>query len=329
MKLGVVIVTYQSADRLGVCLDACLQFQESLEAGVLVVDNHSSDNWLDQVKARPGVRWIANSQNLGFAAAVNAGVRALVAAEAVLVMNPDVVLESSPGILAEQLADPSVGAVAGQLLGADGQPQTGFQVRNFPTPAALCFEALGVNRIWRGNPVNRNYRCLDDALTSPCDVEQPPAACLLVRRQAWLVCGGFDEAFFPVWFEDVDFCKRLDRLGWRIRFTPKFRAAHAGGHSFTSLGWGTRQLYWYGNLLRYSSRHFATPAKLAVCASVAVGLVPRVATGIVSERSFQPLGVYAKVLRLIGAYLRRGPAIAGPAQNSSRAVVGGCGSSGP
>ena len=86
-------------------------------------------------------------------------------------------------------------------------------------------------------------------------MEQPAGACLLVKRSVWEAVGGFDEGFYPLWFEDVDFCLRLHARGWRIVYEPRARFRHAGGHSLTALGASEQQLYWYWNLLRYFRKH--------------------------------------------------------------------------
>lgn len=313
MNIAAVVISYNSAPHIGPCLDSCLAFQSSFASGITVVDNASTDHTLAEVRRRPAVAILANTTNLGFAAAVNQGFAHAPDADAVLVLNPDVVLLQPPAELHRELTQPHVGAAAGLLLDATGAPQTGFHARRFPTPAALAFEVLGLNRIWPGNPVNTRYRCLDLDLSKPIDVDQPPAACLLIRREAWLAAHGMDEGFYPVWFEDVDFMRRLATLGWRARFTPHFRAQHAGGHSFTGIGWGARQLYWYGNLLRYGVRHFRKLSCSVIGGSIVLGLVPRTVTGMFLQRSCRPLGTYAKVVRLVLIYLWTGRA---PAQSS-------------
>ncbi|MBI5083505.1 MAG: glycosyltransferase [Acidobacteria bacterium] len=325
MRLGAVIIGFNSAAQIGACLDSCLRYSSEFPAGIVVIDNASTDETAPLAR-REGVNVVVNCANRGFAAAVNQGFHLLADAEAVLVLNPDVVLLSSPAVLARELADPRTGAVAGMLLGSDGRPQAGFQARRFPTAAALAFESLGLNRLWAGNPVNRHYRCLDLNPRLPAAVEQPPAACLLIRRAAWLQVGGFDEGYFPVWFEDVDFLERLAAAGWIARYTPIFQARHAGGHSVSSVGWGTRQLYWYGSLLRYISRRFRAPARWLVGGCVVVGLVPRTVTGMFLQRSIQPLLVCDKVMRLAGVYLWNGRAAA-RLQERRRQAVEECGPS--
>jgi len=296
--VGIVIVTYNSQDVIGDCLDACLRL-----AGVriVVVDNHSQDATVDQVKRRPSVRLIANPSNRGFAAACNQGIAHL-NTRFVLLLNPDAVLLSGLQDLAEAVGQASVAAAGGRLLNADGSPQTGFHVRGFPTAWTLSFEALGLNRLWPGNPVNRNYRP-QIANEEQREVDQPAGAFLMVRKAAWELIGGFDESFHPVWFEDVDFCKRLRQEGLRILYVPAAVARHQGGHSANRLSWTSRQLYWYGSLLKYAAKHFTTSSRRAVSLAVAVACIPRAIAGVLLQRTLLPVTVYSKVMWLAGKNL--------------------------
>ena len=85
-------------------------------------------------------------------------------------------------------------------------------------------------------------------MASAC-VEQPAGAFFMFRRSGWEQLGGFDENFWPVWFEDVDFCARLRSAGFVLRYQPEARATHAGGHSVGRIPLGLRERYWYGSLL--------------------------------------------------------------------------------
>lgn len=324
MKTGAVIVTYNSACEIGACLDACQSQRDAFGAGIVVVDNASADGTAAEVRRRAGIQFIENSENRGFAAAVNQGFRALPDADAILVLNPDTHLLASPAALLDALAaDPSTGAAGGTLTGDSGQPQTGFQVRRFPTPASLCFETLGLNRLFPRNPVNRRYRAADLDLTKPAWNVQPPGACLMIRTTAWRSAGGFDERFHPLWFEDVDFLARLTASGWRVAYVPEFRARHKGAHSIGSLRGSARHLYWYGNLIRYSSLHFGAAGRLLICGAVVAGVLPRTVTGMLRERSIQPAAVYGRLVRLALTYLwreKRPSPLTDPVSRRSRSV---------
>src|SRR5712692_10276389 len=223
--VGIVIVTHNSGEEIGACLDAAMR----TGAEIVVVDNASDDGSASQVTKR-GLRLITNVSNRGFAGGVNQGVQAL-ATPFILLLNPDAVIQMGIDVLRETCSAPQVAAVGGMLVDERGQPQVGFMLRRFPTAAALCFEALLINRLWPRNKVNWQYRCLDLDHTAPSEVEQPAGAFLMFRRSAWEAVGGLDESFHPLWFEDVDFLKRIKDRGYRIYYEPKAVAKHTGGHS--------------------------------------------------------------------------------------------------
>ncbi|HEU0122927.1 MAG TPA: glycosyltransferase family 2 protein [Bryobacteraceae bacterium] len=266
-----LIVTYNSAEFIGAAVRSCLR----QEIPVLVVDNGSQDGTTAAIPADPRVQVIANTHNLGFAGGVNQGVRVR-EAELYLLLNPDVELLDPIAPLVNAIQENGHSASTGLLVDSTGEPQKGFSFRRFPTASILAFEVLGLNRIWPSNPVNRRYRCLDLDMMEPREVEQPAGACLLFRRSDWALLDGFDERFHPVWFEDVDFCRRLKFTGAKIWFTPLVRVLHHGGHSVQKIELGCRQRFWYGSLLKYAAKHFPPLSRRLVAVTVAVAAVPRV-----------------------------------------------------
>jgi len=290
--IGIIIVTYNSAAEIGACLEAAL----ASGAETIVVDNASRDGTIAEV-ARRGVRLIANSENRGFAGAVNQGFGAL-NSPYVLLLNPDAVIQTSLEPLRQACDLPGAAGAGGKLLDASGRPQVGFMVRGLPTPATLALEALLLNRIWPGNPVNRRYRCLDWDSSTCSKVEQPAGAFLMVRRAVWQELGGLDESFFPLWFEDVDFCRRIRDRGFSLYYIPEAVAKHTGGHSVLNLPLEMRLIYWYRGLLRYSAKHFGPFAFRAVCLAVVTGSFLRGIAESALDRSFKPMAAYGKVAGL-------------------------------
>ena len=128
-RVAIVIVTHQSADVIGACLESIALLPDS---EVIVIDNASSDSTCEKVAAT-GVRLIANNGNEGFAAAVNQGVRNT-AAPLILLLNPDTRLETGIESLVACFDDPKTGGAGGLLLGSDGKPQTGFMARQSAHP---------------------------------------------------------------------------------------------------------------------------------------------------------------------------------------------------
>ena len=297
-RVAIVIVTHNSADVIGPCLDSIALVRDT---EIIVVDNASTDSTCGEVAAA-GARLIANSGNEGFAAGVNQGVRSTYA-PLILLLNPDTRLETGIESLIACFDEPKTGGAGGLLVGTDGKPQTGFMVRNLPTPTALAFEVLGVNRLWPQNRSNWQYRCLgNNPMASVC-VEQPAGAFFMFRRAGWEQVGGLDENFWPVWFEDVDFCARLRAAGSTLRYQPEARAIHEGGHSVGRIPSGLRERYWYGSLLKYAAKHYSPLAFGSVCLAVAAGAAGR-AIFAFPRGGLRVFEVYSSVIRLSFAHLR-------------------------
>jgi hypothetical protein len=292
-----VIVTYQSGEAITECLDAIERF--GLPA--IVVDNHSTDGTIEAVRDRK-VRLIANPDNRGFAGAVNQGFAAC-ETPLVLLLNPDTVLQSDPALLAAEFQRPEVGAASGPLLDPDGTVQTGFTVRRFPTALTLAFEVLGLNRLLPTNPINRQWRCMDLDLSQPCDIEQPAGAYLMIRQSVWRDLGGFDEGFYPLWFEDVDFCLRLCAKQYTVRFVPSAVAKHTGAHSIRKIPVEFRLFYWYGSLLRYSAKHCRPFGRQLLCLAVVSGALARLVPEFINHPGIKLLKMYGRIVRLAGTYL--------------------------
>ncbi len=292
-----MIVTYNSEEVIETCLEALASMAPDVTR--IVVDNASTDDTLQRCRDRVA-KAVANDDNLGFAAAVNRGV-VETDAEFVLILNPDVKLLTAVDALVD--ATERHGLAAGKLVDGNGKAQAGFSIRRFPTAAALIFELFGINRLWPSNPVNRRYRYLDRWPDEPGRVEQPAGAFLMFRRDVWQRLGGFDEGFRPIWFEDVDFCRRAVDAGYEIQYVPQVVASHRGAHSIHGLSEGCRAWYWCVSLLRYASKHFRPVAYRGICAAVLLSSFPRMVAGMIQRRSSEPILVYSKIVRYAGACL--------------------------
>jgi len=146
--------------------------------------------------------------------------------------------------------------------------------------------------------VNRKYRSLDLDCDSLIPVEQPAGAFFMVRRQVWEELGGFDEGFYPLWFEDVDFCRRVRDRGFVLYHTPTAIAKHIGAHSIAQLTLETRRFYWYRSLLRYTAKHCRPLAFRMMCLTVVTGSFARSLIEAVGRRSPRPMATCKKVVRL-------------------------------
>ena len=207
-----VILNWNGRAWLEACLTALLA-QEYPIAGVVLVDNGSTDDSVPFVRARfPSVAVLANGGNVGFAAGNNAALRDLTT-DCALLLNPDVIL--SPGCVAALAAtlavDPTI-AIAGCKLwypdGATLQHAGGYITRPQAMPGHY-----GVGE--------RDVGQCDTAR----DVEYVIGAAAAVRRTALECIGLFDEGYF-LYYEDGDLCARARAAGYRVVYEPRATAVH-------------------------------------------------------------------------------------------------------
>jgi GT2 family glycosyltransferase len=253
MELTAVVVNWNSGPYLGRLL-GCLVDPTLDGLEILVIDNHSGDDSLACLAGHPRVRLFRFPVNRGFATAANEGIRRA-SNPLVLLLNPDIRFAASSllQLHRQALSHPEAAIACGRLRGEDGKDQSDFQLRPLPSPWRILTEVLFLRGLARSLfPLHSSSRSLDG---HPVEVEQPAAAFWLLRKPAWEELGGFDSQFSPAWYEDVDFCKRLQATRWKILYFPEIPIEHRRGLAVTSLGSGSFHRIYYKNLLRYTRKH--------------------------------------------------------------------------
>lgn len=258
MTLSIVIVNWNTREYLLGALGSIYANPPPFPFEVVVVDNASQDGSAEAVRERyPRARLLANADNAGYARGNNQGL-AEARGRYVLLLNPDVVVPAGALETAGRCAEsaPDVAAVAVRLANPDGSVQP--SVRGFPTPAALLWEITGLSRIFPRSRRLGAYRMAWFGYDREADVDQPMGTFLLITREALADVGPLDERF-PIFFNEVDWCYRARRRGWRIRFTPQATVTHFGGGSTrqvsADMAWESRR-----GLLGFYRKHYASPA---------------------------------------------------------------------
>jgi GT2 family glycosyltransferase len=219
---ALVIPNYNGERWLGTVLES-VAAQTLAPAEVLVVDDGSSDGSLALLAERfPDVRVLPLGANGGFARTANAGV-AGVTAEAVALVNTDVVL--APDWLERAVA----------ALG-EGVASVATKLVDLEDPS-LLYDAGDVLRRDGVAEQRGRFERDDGRYDAPGDVFSACAGAALYRRSAVLAAGGFEERF-GTYLEDVDLGLRLRLAGWSCRWEPRAVARHAGGGSSDALRHG-------------------------------------------------------------------------------------------
>ena len=214
MLASIVIPVHNNLEMTEACLDSIKAYTPE-EHEVIVVDNGSTDRTQECISRRKGIKVIRNEENLGFARAVNVGIRAS-SGNYVVVLNNDVLV--TPGWLSNLLycaeSDPVVGAVGpvtGNCSGVQKIPVS------FQTPEEMFRFAERWNR-----PDPEKW----------FETARLVAFCLLVKREVFDRVGFFDERFGQGNFEDDDFCLRVQLAGYKLLVAGDTYVHHIGSATF-------------------------------------------------------------------------------------------------
>jgi len=289
--VSIIIVSYDTREVLEHCLDSIAESTSGVET--VVVDNGSTDGSPEMVRERfPRVILAARRSNLGFAGGCNAGA-AMAEGEHLLFLNSDCRVRTGSVETLSGFLDghPHVAAAAGRLVDPDGQTQEGFNLRRLPTAGSIAADLLLLHRLLPANRFTADQRMAGFDHGASMAVEQPAGACLMIRRSVFAGLGGFDEAFHPAWFEDVDLCRRMKDGGHPIHFVPTAVFDHLGGATMRRLDFRRFTRLYYRNQSVYLRKHFSPTVRLALRLLVIGGMKLRALAVLLTPATFKgPVG---------------------------------------
>jgi N-acetylglucosaminyl-diphospho-decaprenol L-rhamnosyltransferase len=281
LPIDAVAVTWNSGEMIIRCIE---RLNPSLLQRIVVVDNGSDDGTAEALERhRLPLDLVRLDRPHTLAAAYNRGAERG-SAELVLFLNDDVLAsDASIKTLAETLLGRrDAVAAAGRLVEPEtGETQAAYQPRAFPTLGTFAATFAGLRP---------RFPVLDE--TTTVEIDQPPGACLLVRRDVFEESGGWDERF-EFWFEDVDLARRLKRHG-AVLYVPTAAFEHVGGWSAQRLSRAELVSRHYRGALLYASKHFGWGQRVGTGLLYAAVAAGRIA---VSPRDRASRAAYSRVLR--------------------------------
>lgn len=210
-KISIIIILYNRAELTLSCLYSILrnpfQFFE-----VILVDNNSTDSTRQLLKQINGAKVILNDQNLHYLLGCNQASK-IAQGNHLLFLNNDAQILGDSILSAVNTIESSedIGAVGGKLILPDGTLQ---EAGSIIWQDGTC---LGFGR---GDSPNAPQYLFKRT------VDYCSAAFLLTRRDLFLQLGGFDEDYQPAYYEETDYCMRLQKIGKKIIYDPNVNILH-------------------------------------------------------------------------------------------------------
>ncbi|MCJ7804134.1 glycosyltransferase family 2 protein [Patescibacteria group bacterium] len=222
MDLSIIIVSFNTKDLLKKCL-----LSLSPKAEIIIVDNDSNDGTIEMLKEMkascPALKIIFNQENRGFAKAVNQGLKQA-KGEYLLLLNSDIFVKKNAldKLIAFAKDQHQAGVIGGRLLNPDGSPQ------------GSCFYLPTLWRVirefWLGKDNLSMMRKYFPIGKKPVEVEVVSGAVFLIPKRVLSKIGFFNERYF-MYFEDLDYCRRVSQAGYKVYYLPEAEFIHAHGAS--------------------------------------------------------------------------------------------------
>lgn len=253
---------------LAQCLHSLCRALEGLNAEILVVDNHSSDDSIIYLKAHfPSVRYIENHENMGFARANNIAIEQS-RGEYVLLLNPDTIV--GEGVLKAVLSfmerHSKAGAAGVCMLKADGSCAKESR-RGLPTPMTALYKMTGLSRLFPNNKRLAHYYMGGISWDMPHQIEVVSGAFCFLRREALLQVGMLDDDYF-MYGEDIELSCQLLLKGWENWYLP-LKILHYKGESTAMTSYRYVHLF-YKAMLIYIRKHYGVVSFAAYFLKIAI-----------------------------------------------------------
>ena len=268
LDLSILIVSYNTKELLLKCLGSIVESILYFTFEIIVIDNNSSDGTIEAIcKNYPQVKIIVNKENVGFAKANNQGI-SLGKGRYYLLLNPDTMLLSQAIDSIVDFLDKNndVGILGPKLLHSNFSEQ--ISVKKFPFPIGEFMQSIFLDKIIP-KYFNAKFRDSFFGPNKPTKVDWVTGACLAIRRQVIEDTGLLDEHFF-LYYEEVDFCYRAKKAGWKIYFYPSAKIIHIGGQS-TKENEVFSLVAGYKSKLYFLKKHYSAEKIIAIEACTILG----------------------------------------------------------
>jgi GT2 family glycosyltransferase len=261
IDLSIIVVNWNTRDLLSDCLQSVYETAHGLALEVWVVDNASSDGSVAMVRERfPGVKLIENADNMGFAYANNQAMRAC-GGRHILLLNTDTFVRAGAikTMIAFMEAHRDAGIIGCRLYYGNGVLQPSCM--SFPTLFTEFCIATRLDKLFPRSKLFGQYRMTYWDFDDTREVDSVSGACLMVRRELLDEIGLLDEGFF-MYSEEVDWCYRASKAGWKVYYVAQAEAVHLWGGSSCRVRTETLVRMYHSRVLFFRKHYGRLPAMI-------------------------------------------------------------------
>lgn len=254
--LSIVIVNYNTERLLKACIESIYRETNGIPFDIWVVDNNSHDDSIQMIKNYfPKVNLIENKKNIGFSKANNM-VISRSKSDYVLLLNPDtfVLQDAIEKMVRFMDRNPEVGISGCKVLNKDGMLQLACR-RSIPSPRVAFYRLTGLSKLFSNSKTMAKYNLTYLDPDEPHEVDAVSGAFLMIRRKVVDSIGALDERFF-MYGEELDFCLRAKKTGWKVMYYPGAEIIHYKGES-TKSNSRKATLEFYRAMYLFHKKHFA------------------------------------------------------------------------
>jgi len=252
-KITLIIITYNSNKEI-LNLIKSLKFIEKIIKEIIIIDNNSTTFETEKIKnLSKKIKIIQNKRNVGFAKAVNQGIK-LSKSRFILLLNPDTYLTDNSIIKSFNLIEKNkkMGIIGGKIKYPNNKPYLSANTK--PTFLTGLFEFTNLKKMFPKNKFSKKFWPESyKNIKIPTNVSSLCGAYLIFRRKINKKLNLFDESFF-MYMEDIDFGIKNNNEGYKVVFDPNSQIFHIGGASSNNK-YRTSLNYWYKSRKIFFKKH--------------------------------------------------------------------------
>ncbi len=257
MDLSIIIVNYNVKEFLLNLLDSLTKATKNFSAEIIVVDNASTDGSINLLNQKyPAVKTILNNENIGFGAANNKALK-ISKGKYIVLINPDTIVKEDTFVKLVDFFErhPEVGLAGCKVLNPDGTLQLACR-RSFPGPWTSFTKVFGLSKLFPKSKLFAKYNLTYLDENKSYEVDAISGAFMMMKREVYETIGGFDTQFF-MYGEDLDYCYRTQKAGYKVYYFSGTEIIHFKGESTKRSDLDETKMF-YNAMHLFVKKHFSS-----------------------------------------------------------------------